>query len=94
MEAPRCRLCGNRHYGTCANPRTPAADSKKARRGKKKPAREENAPRIMRPADQLPLEDRITALEQIVDELLAGRRKRSEYMKVYMRDRRARHETG
>jgi len=44
----------------------------------------------MRPADQLPLQDRVTALEQIVDELLAGKRKRSEYMKQYMRDRRAR----
>jgi hypothetical protein len=33
--------------------------------------------------------ERVVALEQIVDELLAGRRKRSEYMKIYMRDRRA-----
>jgi len=49
-----------------------------------------DAPRVMRPADQLPLSDRITALEQIVDELLAGKRARSEYMKAYMRDRRAR----
>jgi len=44
----------------------------------------------MRPAAQLPLQDRVVALEQIVDELLAGKRKRSEYMKAYMRDRRAR----
>lgn len=49
----------------------------------------QDAPRRMRPAAQLPVEVRITALEQIVDELLAGKRKRSEYMKAYMRDRRA-----
>lgn len=50
----------------------------------------EDAPRVMRPADQLPVSERLEALEQIVDELLAGKRKRSAYMKAYMRDRRAR----
>ena len=42
------------------------------------------------PASPPDIMDRIAALEQIVDELLAGKKKRSEYMKIYMRDRRAR----
>jgi len=86
MDAPKCRnipSCGKRHYGECAT-------SRSASKTERVPAKSENAPRVMRPADQLPLQDRVTALEQIVDELLAGKRKRSEYMKQYMRDRRAR----
>lgn len=50
----------------------------------------QDAPRRMRPADQLPLDQRVEILEQIVDELVDGKRRRSEYMKQYMRDRRAR----
>jgi hypothetical protein len=87
MDAPMCQKipgCGKRHWGECS------ATSGNESQSKREPAQEENAPRVMRPADQLPLQDRVTALEQIVDELLAGKRKRSEYMKQYMRDRRAR----
>ncbi len=86
MEAPKCQKipgCGKRHYGDCA-------ESGNAAKTERVPAKSENAPRVMRPAAQLPLQDRVEALEQIVDELLAGKRKRSEYMKQYMRDRRAR----
>lgn len=105
MDAPLCKLCEKRHYGTCDNPRVPADTSQrkgKSARPKKKSRQKApglpdgearlfpDAPRVMRPADQLPLDERIAALEQIVDELLAGKRKRSEYMKAYMRDRRAR----
>ena len=137
MDAPKCKMCGKAHYGTCLEPRFGGQSEKegKARPRKKaskavqrKPdtgpplfasavihipvnqdqvrkgtvpvgvemsdiptsgAVDEDAPRVMRPAEQLPLSDRITALEQIVDELLAGKKKRSEYMKIYMRDRRA-----
>lgn len=108
MDAPLCRLCEKRHYGSCAEPRYPAKTSQ-GKPARKKPMKRkapdtgpplfasavihipvnQDAPRLMRPAEQLPVSDRITALEQIVDELLAGKRKRSEYMKAYMRDRRA-----
>jgi hypothetical protein len=44
----------------------------------------------LRDPELVVLSDRVDALEQIVDELLAGKRKRSEYMREYMRKRRAR----
>lgn len=89
MDAPKCRnipSCGKRHYGDCA-------ESGNAAQTEAEPAQEHVetearlAPRLV---SQLQLMERLEALEQIVDELLAGKRKRSEYMKRYMRDRRAR----
>jgi len=87
MDAPKCRLCEKRHYGTCAESRT-AAPSEKRARPAKRPAQKHTRTQI--DAGTKELLERVVALEQIVDELLAGKRKRSEYMKGYMRDRRAR----
>lgn len=95
MDAPKCQKipgCGKRHFGECA-------ESGNESRAAGEPAQEENAPRVyhspespidLRSSTELELEERVTQLEQIVDELLAGKRKRSAYMKAYMRDRRAR----
>jgi hypothetical protein len=64
-------------------------------RAEREPAQEHvetvaRVPTDLRSPTELELDERVTQLEQIVDELLAGKRKRSEYMKQYMRDRRAR----
>lgn len=91
MDAPKCRnipSCGKRHWGDCAG-------SGNESRAEREPAQEhvETEARIpvdLRSPTELNLEERVESLEQIVDELLAGKRKRSEYMKQYMRDRRAR----
>ena len=40
------------------------------------------------PTYEARLEDRIFNLERLVDELLAGKRKRSKYMREYQRERR------
>jgi len=97
MEAPKCRnipSCGKRHYGECS------ATSGNAAAAEREPALDEPRGKIKLPAPRIPvgsgglviaeLAERVEMLEQIVDELLAGKRKRSEYMKQYMRDRRAR----
>lgn len=96
MDAPLCKLCEKRHYGTCDNPRVPADTSQrkgKSARPKKKSSKAPGLPHgkeRLYPASPPDIMDRVAALEQIVDELLAGKKKRSEYMKIYMRDRRAR----
>ena len=93
MDAPKCRnipSCGKRHWGECS------ATSGNAAQAEREPALEKPHGKISLPAPRdMPamiwsLTERLECLEQIVDELLAGKRKRSEYMKQYMRDRRAR----
>lgn len=88
MDRPDCQRfpnCEGKHYSheVCNGP--------KRQKGKGKPAEREVT--VIRPSKSVPvggsLEERIVSLEQIVDELLAGKRKRSAYMKAYMRDRRA-----
>lgn len=105
MEAPKCQKipsCGKRHYGDCGSAATgerPDGSSRKAR-PKKKSKLVERLAAAPKPADQaqehaeitahvLPLAERVEVLETIVYELLSGKRRRSEYMKQYMRDKRA-----
>lgn len=101
MDAPRCRLCEKRHYGTCADPRTPGSESKKARpkkKSKKVVAEREPVQGARKPVESL-IEDakteaefmaliicRIGELEDRVEKLETRKR----YQKKYMRDRRAR----
>lgn len=94
MEAPKCKICEKRHYGLCHGIVAPVGDEPATvdaargvvRKHHERPAKVRS--RVLSEMKPL-LEERLEALEQIVDELLAGKRKRSEYMKVYMRDRRS-----
>ena len=62
----------------------------KAARGVEEPAGRYDDPGLIDArSPEAKVEERLVALEQIIDELLAGKRKRSVYMKQYMRDRRA-----
>ena len=98
MEAPECQnfsSCGNRHYGACA----PGKKSKREK--PEQPVdyekRMEAAPK---PADQaqehadlrayvdpraVGLDGRVEVLEKIVAELCGFKKKRSEYMREYMK---------
>ena len=82
MKPPKCRLCEKRHYGSCGEAVIPAEP--RARKSAKKSA----AKAIRDPG--LSLGDRVDELELIVIGLVEGRRKRTEYMKEYMREFRRR----
>ena len=82
MKPPKCRLCEKRHYGSCGEAVIPAEP--RARKSAKK----SKAKSIRDPG--LSLGDRVDELEFIVIGLVEGRRKRTEYMKKYMRDFSAR----
>ena len=108
MDAPKCKICGNRHYGLCHGVVAPVGEEPaavKAARGVEQPDVTVSVDVVEEPGSaggplplgstyRLDLEERVVALEQIVDELLAGKRKRSAYMKAYMRDRRAKDGAG
>jgi hypothetical protein len=108
MEAPKCRLCEKRHYGSCAEP-VVASEPRARKSGKSVSPKKKSDVFGMKvvldpamgdgvklalpvqgldPTGDATLEDRIFNLERIVDELLSGKRKRSEYMREYMRERR------
>ena len=82
MKPPKCRLCEKHHYGSCGEAVIPAEP--RARKSAKK----STAKSIRDPG--LSLGDRVDELELIVIGLVEGRRKRTEYMKEYMREFRRR----
>ena len=86
MEPPKCRLCEKHHYGSCGEAVIPAEP--RARKSAKKSAKKSKDKSIRDPG--LSLGDRVDELELIVIGLVEGRRKRTEYMKEYMREFRRR----
>lgn len=100
MDAPKCQnfpSCGKSHYGPCGSGATGARSGKAQARSAEGPDRSAKRPvrakkkssaekRAVVPES---LEARVEALEFLVDELLAGKRKRSAYMREYQRARRA-----
>lgn len=92
MEAPKCRICGKREYNhACAGDGTPLSNLPARKPGKSRLKLTTTGEVITeQPGVSLSeLSARVAALEKIVDELLSGKRKRSEYMREYQRDRRA-----
>ena len=82
MKPPKCRLCEKHHYGSCGEAVIPAEPRVR------KSAKKSKAKSIRDPG--LSLGDRVDELELIVIGLVEGRRKRTEYMKEYMREFRRR----
>ena len=92
MDAPKCRICGKREFNhSCSGGESlsnlpPVHDAPKPLRTVPHhglaPASEYQDPTAVG------LEGRVEALEKLVAELCEGRRKRSEYMKGYMREYR------
>jgi len=99
-EVPNCRNfppCGQRHFGACDSPFIRSLES-----GSRKTVRDVDGQipvesREPRPVDTVPnppelqlyeLQGRVATLEKLIDELLAVKRKRSRYMKFYMRRKR------
>lgn len=94
MEAPKCQQipsCGKRHYGKCGASIDTAPESPARPKGPKKKSK----PLIVDARDpDLALSERVEVLETIVAELCRFRKNRSEYMKVYMRDKREKERGG
>ena len=87
MKPPKCRLCQKHHYGQCPDfsPESPPADP-----GVVDPKVAGNEEIVPIPTSRTLVEAfrRIEELERAVMELFMGKRKRTEYMREYMRKRR------
>jgi hypothetical protein len=91
MDAPLCRICHTKHYGTEAHKFGSTEKSEQ-------PARKKKSKKIKIPVGFYgagggptgpALFERVEVLEALVAELIESKKKRSIYMKNYMRDRRA-----
>ncbi len=89
MEAPECQnfpSCGKRHFGECGTTQGKAARPKKKSKLDTVPVR----PELRAVPPESDLMGRVVILEAMVMELLEARKKRSIYMKNYMREYRER----
>ena len=94
MEAPKCQQipsCGKRHYGDCGASIDTAPESPARPKGPKKKSTEKSG---QFDASTRELLERVEVLETIVTELCRSKKIRSEYMKVYMRDKREKERGG
>lgn len=90
MDAPKCKLCGKRHWTAqaCGYSSVSSGDATRAAKLKRRTPTANELIIDGRSPDAM-LEERISTLEALVDELLASKRKRSTYMQAYMAQRRA-----
>lgn len=95
-EAPQCRnfpSCGKRHFGACDTPYVRSLESGSAKvRGAAGLIPAAGSVQVLEPQIKTekidPLERRVATLEKLVHELCETKRKRSKYMKFYMRRKR------
>ena len=86
MKAPKCRLCGELHYGICTDSRR-SPPVKAARSDSQKEPEISTSSRQVH-AGPRELLRRVEEIERILFELLESKRKHSDYMRRYMRDKR------
>ena len=89
MDAPKCRICGKVEWnhscsGAASLSNLPAEAARKKKSKLKLKPDNSNLAEVI---DQ-GIHERLVILEALVAELIEARKKRSVYMKNYMRDRR------